>query len=121
MARRKLTQQLLIDESGHEAIEEQYFWPVVRDWMPGGRELADQAVGQEQEAKQVLDQLDRLEAWDDGFEKLLREFISAVRDHVTFEETKACRLARGAEHAGDQRARLQPDEGQGAHPHRPRY
>jgi len=88
LARRNLTQQLIIDEAGHEAIEEQYFWPVVRDRMPGGSELADEAVGQEQDARQVLDQLDKLEAWDDGFEKLLREFISAARDHVAFEETK---------------------------------
>jgi hemerythrin-like domain-containing protein len=88
LARRRLTQQLIIDEAGHEAIEEQYFWPVVRDRMPGGGELADEAVGQEQDARQVLDQLDKLEAWDDGFEKLLREFISAARDHVAFEETK---------------------------------
>jgi hemerythrin-like domain-containing protein len=88
LARRKLTQQLIIDEAGHEAIEEQYFWPVVRDRMPGGGELADEAAGQEQDARQVLDRLDKLEAWDDGFEKLLREFISAARDHVSFEETK---------------------------------
>lgn len=88
MARRKLTQQLIIDESGHEAIEEQYFWPLVRDRMPGGKDLADEAIGQEQEAKQVLDRLDKLEAWDDGFEQSLREFITAARDHVAFEETK---------------------------------
>jgi hemerythrin-like domain-containing protein len=88
LARRKLTQQLIIDESRHEAIEERYFWPVVRDRMPGGSELADEAIGQEQGAKQVLDQLDKLEAWDEGFEKLLREFIAAARDHVAFEETK---------------------------------
>ena len=88
LARRKLTQQLSIDEAVHEAIEERYFWPVVRDRMPGGSELADEAIGQEQAGKQVLDQLDQLEAWDDGFEKLLREFIAAARDHVAFEETK---------------------------------
>ena len=56
--------------------------------MPGGSELADEAVGQEEGAKQVLDRLDKLEAWDEGFEKLLREFIAAARDHVAFEETK---------------------------------
>jgi hemerythrin-like domain-containing protein len=88
MARQRLTQQLIIDESGHEAIEEQYFWPVVRDRMPGGNDIADEAIGQEQDARHVLEELDKLEATDDGFEKLLREFISAAREHVTFEETK---------------------------------
>ncbi len=88
LARRRLTEQVIVDESGHEAIEEQYFWPVVRDRMPGGSELADEAIGQQQDARQVLDQLDKLDAWEDGFERLLREFISAARDHVAFEETK---------------------------------
>ena len=88
MARRRLTQQLIVDESGHQAIERQYFWPVVRDRMPGGTEIADEAIGQERQASEVLQKLEALQAWDDGFERLLREFITAAREHVAFEETK---------------------------------
>jgi hypothetical protein len=29
--RKKLTGQVIIEESRHEAVEEQYFWPAVRD------------------------------------------------------------------------------------------
>jgi hemerythrin-like domain-containing protein len=96
IARSRLTKQLAIDESRHEAIEERYFWPVVRDRLPGGDELADEAIGQEQEASQILDALARLEAWDDGFERLLREFIALARDHVAFEETKVWPVLREA-------------------------
>src|SRR5215467_2377218 len=88
IGRQRLTQQLIADESGHEAIEELHFWPVVKDQMPGGAELADEALGQEHEANQVLGKLGTLQPWDDGFEQLLREVIAAVREHVAFEETK---------------------------------
>jgi hemerythrin-like domain-containing protein len=88
IARKRLTQQLIADESAHEAIEEQCFWPLVKDRMPGGAGLADEAVGQEHGATHALQKLETLQAWDDGFERLLREFMTAVREHVTFEETK---------------------------------
>ncbi len=50
--------------------------------------LADEAIGQERQASKVLRKLEALQAWDDGFEQLLREFITAAREHVAFEETK---------------------------------
>jgi hypothetical protein len=101
IARGRLTQQLMADESGHETIEHQCFWPVVRDRMPGGAALADEAASQEHEASQMLVQLGELRAWDDGFEKLLREFITAAREHVAFEETKVWPGLREALSAGE--------------------
>jgi hypothetical protein len=85
--RKKMTEQLIIEESRHEALEEMYFWPVVRDHLPDGDTLADQATGQEQEAKEVLAKLDKLDAGDAEFEKLLGTFIRAAREHIQFEET----------------------------------
>jgi hypothetical protein len=79
-----MTEQLIIEESKHEALEEMYFWPVVRDHLPDGDTLADQATSQEQEAKEVLAKLD---AGDAEFEKLLGRFIGAAREHIQFEET----------------------------------
>ena len=29
--RKKLTEQVIIEESKHEAVEEEYFWPAVRE------------------------------------------------------------------------------------------
>ena len=82
--RKKMTEQLIIEESKHEALEEMYFWPAVRDHLPDGDTLADQATGQEQDAKEVLAKLD---AGDAEFEKLLGTFIGAAREHIQFEET----------------------------------
>ena len=86
--RQKMTEQLIIEESRHEALEEMYFWPAVREHHPAGDTLADEAAGQEQEAKEVLARLDKLGVGDPGFETLLGTFTSAARVHIAFEETQ---------------------------------
>lgn len=86
--RKKLAERLVIEESKHEAMEEMYFWPAVREKVSGGDHLADTAIGQEDEGKQVLDKLDKLDAGDSEFEELLSSFIKAAREHIEFEETK---------------------------------
>ena len=88
MLRKKMAEQLIIEESKHEAVEEMYFWPTVRDRLPDGGRLADEATGQEQEAKQVLARLDKSGADDPEFEGLLGQFITAGREHIAFEETR---------------------------------
>jgi len=86
--RKKLAEQLVIEESRHEAVEEMYFWPAVREHLPNGDQLADTAIGQEDEGKEVLDKLDKLDAGDPQFAKLLAEFIRAGREHIDYEETQ---------------------------------
>jgi hemerythrin-like domain-containing protein len=86
--RKKMTDELIISESKHEALEEMYFWPAVREYHAAGNTLADEATGQEQEAKEVLAKLDKLDASDAEFEDLLGTFIGAAREHIEFEETQ---------------------------------
>ena len=83
-----MAEELVIEESRHEAVEEMFFWPAVRDHLPDGDRLADEATSQEQEAKHVLNQLDKLDASDAEFERLLITFIEAGRQHIAFEETQ---------------------------------
>ena len=87
-ARKKMAETLVIEESKHEAVEEMYFWPAVRKHLPDGDELADKAIGQEQEGKRILAELDKLDAGSPEFDMLLGEFINAARDHIAFEETQ---------------------------------
>ena len=77
-SRKKLVQALVIAESKHEAVEEEHFWPVVRDLSGDGPALADQGTNQEQEAKVVLDRLDKLDPSDDDFEKLVAAIIRGL-------------------------------------------
>ena len=123
--RKKMTETLIIEESKHEALEEMYFWPVVRDHLPNGNTLADQATAQEQEAKEVLAKLDKLDASDAEFEQLLGSFIGAARVHIAFEETQvwpSLRTAQNTERAaelGTQIAEGKKTAPTRPHPHTP--
>jgi hemerythrin-like domain-containing protein len=72
--------------SQHETAEEEYFWPAVRDGLPDGNELADQALEQEQHGKDLLQALDGMPGGDEKFEELVEELISSLGRHVAFED-----------------------------------
>jgi hemerythrin-like domain-containing protein len=82
----KLVEYLVIEESKHEAVEEEYFWPVVRERIPDGDELADHAIEQEQQGKYVLDELIGLKADKPRFRELVTAFIRDGREHIAYEE-----------------------------------
>jgi hemerythrin superfamily protein len=124
-ARRHLTEDVIIEESRHEAAEQQYFWPAVRELGPEGDRVADEAIGQERDAEQVLYQLSKLKADDAEFDELLTGFISDARAHIAFEEGHAWPLMRAtltadeAEALGrkiEQAKRIAPTR---PHPHTP--
>jgi Hemerythrin HHE cation binding domain len=94
--RKRLAEQLIIEESRHEAVEEMYFWPAVREHLLNGDELADTAIGQEDEGKEVLDRLGKLDAGDPEFERLLAQFTRAGREHIDYEETQVWPELRAA-------------------------
>jgi hemerythrin-like domain-containing protein len=124
-ARKDVAQFLVIDSSRHEAAEEQYFWPAVRDRLGDGNELADEAIGQETEAKQILDRLDKLDSRDAEFDGLLAKFIPAARQHIQFEETRVwpgLRQALSTDEAQELGEKIQKAEDKGPtrpHPHTP--
>ena len=87
-ARKAVAVQLTVDASAHEAAEEQYFWPAVRERLPDGSDLADQAIEQEAVAKQILNELDKLCGSEHEFDALIDTFIPSCRAHFEFEETR---------------------------------
>jgi hemerythrin-like domain-containing protein len=108
--RKKMVEQLIIEESKHEAVEEMYFWPAVREHVTDGERLAGTATDQEQEGKEVLHQLDKLDATQPEFEQLVGTFIQAGREHISYEENQvwpALRRALSAEQAGELGDKLQ--------------
>ncbi len=106
--RKQLAQALIIAESKHEAVEEEFFWPVVRDLSGDGAELARQGTRQEQDAKIALDRLDKADPADDEFEVLVTAAIRDGRAHIAFEEERVWPRLRevlnpvGAEHLGEE-------------------
>lgn len=83
---KSLAEQLVMDESRHEAAEEMHFWPTVREKLPNGDELADTALHQEQEGKEVLDALRKATPGDADFLRLVDAFTTAAQEHIAFEE-----------------------------------
>src|ERR1700753_4506570 len=70
---------LVIAESQHEAIEEQWLWPTVRNALDDGDELADHATAQEQAGKVLLQRLESGRPGDPDYHDALREFLKAGR------------------------------------------
>jgi hemerythrin-like domain-containing protein len=77
---------LIIAESQHEAIEEQFFWPAVRDALEDGDALADEAIKQEQDGKQLLQRLVDGKPGDAEYQDALQYFVKAGREHIAYEQ-----------------------------------
>jgi hemerythrin-like domain-containing protein len=77
---------LVIAESQHEAIEEQFFWPAVRDALEDGDALADEAVKQEVEGKKLLQRLADGKPGEAEYRDALQHFIKAGREHIAYEQ-----------------------------------
>lgn len=75
---------LIIAESQHEAIEEQFFWPAVRDAIGDG--VADKAIEQEQAGKQLLQRLEDGKPGEPDYHEALQEFVKAGREHIAYEQ-----------------------------------
>jgi hypothetical protein len=105
--RKHLVDELIIEQSRHEAAEQQYFWPMVRALGPEGDRVADQGLEQEAQGESVLNELDKLDPDDERFESVLAALISDGRAHIAFEEAHAWPLlgaalsAEQAEELGD--------------------
>jgi hemerythrin-like domain-containing protein len=77
---------LVIAESQHEAIEEQIFWPAVRDALEDGDALADTAIEQEQAGKRLLQRLEDGEPGEPDYQEALQQFLTAAREHIAYEQ-----------------------------------
>jgi hemerythrin-like domain-containing protein len=87
-ARKKLVTDIVIAESQHETVEDQYFWPMVRREVPNGEELAGPALDQEAAAKNLLDALDKASAIQSDFDEMVTRLIREGREHIAYEQHK---------------------------------
>jgi hypothetical protein len=87
---------LVIAESQHEAIEEQFFWPAVRRALDDGDDLADRAIAQEHDGKQLLQQVEHGNPGEPEYHQALEAFIAAGRAHIAYEQDVVWPLLRKA-------------------------
>lgn len=83
-AKGELVSQLVISESRHEAVEEMYFWPIVKERVENGSILADRAIEQEQGGKEALEALEKSEG--SQRDRLIHGFAAAAREHIAYEQ-----------------------------------
>jgi hemerythrin superfamily protein len=86
--RTEVVHEVIRELSVHAAIEEQFLYPQIKEALPDGEALAEEALQEHQEAKEVLADLDRMDAGDAGFDAKVRSLIADVRHHVEEEETE---------------------------------
>jgi hypothetical protein len=86
MLRKFMTEELIIEEAKHAEVERRYLWPAVRALVAGGGPLADRGICQQLEVGELLGELDRLDASDPEFERLLSQFTELGLAHFDFEE-----------------------------------
>lgn len=71
----------------HETAEELILRPITRKDVPGGAEIADARMAEENEAKDVLAELEKLDASSEEFVTKFASFADDVKQHATNEET----------------------------------
>ncbi len=81
-----LIQQVVTELSVDAVIEEQVIYPAIRSEVPGGEDLADHAIEEHQQVKELLAQLERLDPSDGETQQVLTQLMAQVRDHVREEE-----------------------------------
>jgi hemerythrin-like domain-containing protein len=93
---RTMVTNLIIAESQHEAIEEQIFWPAVRNALEEGDALADTAIEQEQAGKRLLQRLEDGEPGEPDYQEALQQFVEAGRAHIAYEQDVVWPLVQAA-------------------------
>jgi hemerythrin superfamily protein len=92
----ELAKDIIHDLSVHAAVEEQFVYPLIRKKVDGGDDLVDHAVEEHQEVKQLLADLEKLDASDSQFTAKMDKVISSVREHVGEEEDEVLPKLRDA-------------------------
>jgi hemerythrin superfamily protein len=77
----------------HETAEEMIVRPLTRK-APGGEQVADGRMAEENEAKEVLANLEKMDVDSPEFTATFTEFRQAVLDHAQHEETEEFPLLR---------------------------
>jgi hemerythrin-like domain-containing protein len=117
--------ELVIAESQHEAVEEEYFWPAVRQQVPTGERMAEQALTQEQAAKHILDKLDKASPDEPEFEQLISKVIEDGRAHIAYEQNTVWPVVRDSlsqkdlDELGEKMAKAKKAAPTRPHPHTP--
>ncbi|HEX2030131.1 MAG TPA: hemerythrin domain-containing protein [Actinomycetota bacterium] len=84
--RRRVAREIIRELAIHAAVEEQFLYPTVRDRVPDGQNLFEQSLEEHQRVERILDELDKAEPADPGYDEKVGQLIRDVSEHVREEE-----------------------------------
>ena len=82
----ELVAQIITELSRHAAIEEQLFYPFVRETFPDDDQYVLEALEEHHAAKSMLAEIDRLPATHERFRAKVMVLIESVERHIEEEE-----------------------------------
>lgn len=88
----EIARAIVHELSVHAAVEEQFVYPLVRTVVGG--DPADHAIEEHAEVKQLLADIEKLDAGSDEHAETMSRVIDAVRHHVDEEEDNVFRRLR---------------------------
>jgi hemerythrin superfamily protein len=92
---KQLAMQICEELDAHASAEEQVFYPVVRDEVPEGRNLADEGEEEHGKARQLIGRIKNT-ADESHLAELVNELEQAVSHHVQEEESEMLPKTRAA-------------------------
>ncbi len=125
--RQDVVREIVRELSVHAAIEEQVLYPEIRDSVPGGQDLVDEAIREHGEVKEVLTALDGMSPDDPALDERVRALIDDVTHHVEEEERELFPKLRDAvdperlDEMGDRMERAKGIAPTRPHPHAPSH
>jgi hemerythrin superfamily protein len=84
--RREIVREITRELSIHASIEEQLFYPTVREHLPQGDALVEESLDEHQAVKELLAAIEDTDAADPRFDERVTMLIREVRHHVREEE-----------------------------------
>jgi len=84
--KRELVSQIVRELSIHASIEEQVFYPAVRERLPQGDEVVHESLDEHQAVKELLAAIEDTDPADPKFDERVTMLIREVRHHVEEEE-----------------------------------
>src|ERR1700760_2003695 len=85
-SKQKTVGNIIKELSVHAAIEEQVFYPAIRDEVPGAGDEVLESIEEHHIVKWVLDELQKLPAEAENYDAKVTVLIENVRHHVKEEE-----------------------------------
>jgi iron-sulfur cluster repair protein YtfE (RIC family) len=84
--RKAIADELVMELSRHEVVEEMLLWPAVRERVDDGAEICQIALDQERTGKRVLNELVHVAAGNEEFDTLADTVAANLREHISYEQ-----------------------------------